>query len=172
MEDLLNIDLIIKALDKKVEKIVRMRKLDGITIECSVKANTKVDTGIKEANKLCKELKLLPIATEPNQAVSNIFALQFPELVPQYTEEDIERMYKDNFKWLLDNIHSNDTTITKQLIEDNKELLLKHAITIYYRSNVNQYKESIDDYLNKYEYRNKIGKLFDRYIDEYFVKGK
>lgn len=172
MSNLSNVDMIIKELNKKVEKIVRMRKLDGLTIECSVQASSKSDIGIKEINKLCKELKLMPISTEKNKDKDNVFALQFPELVPQYSEEEVESMYKDNFKWLLDNINSNDTTITKQLIEDNKELFLKQAITMYYRSNVNQYKEKLDDYLNNYDYRNKIGRLFDRYIDEYYVKGK
>lgn len=170
MSDLSNIDLIIKELNKKVEKVIRIRKIDGITVECSVKSGSKSDTGIKEINKICKELKLLPISTEKNKDKENIFALQFPELVPEYSETEIEDMYKLNFKWLLDNINSNDATITKHLIEENKEIFLKQSITMYYRSNVNQYKERLDDYLNNYDYRNKIEKLFNRYLDEYYSR--
>lgn len=170
MSGLSNIDLIIKELNKKVEKVIRIRKIDGITVECSVKSGSKSDTGIKEINKICKELKLLPISTEKNKDKENIFALQFPELVPEYSETEIEDMYKLNFKWLLDNINSNDTTITKHLIEENREIFLKQSITMYYRSNVNQYKERLDDYLNNYDYRNKIEKLFNRYLDEYYSR--
>lgn len=169
-----NIDMIIKALKEKSTTILKFTKLDGITIECVLDTNKKASEGIKEITTICKQLKISPISTEENPDKSNVFALQFPELVPEYTDKEIEKMYKSNFKWLLDGVMKSDTKhkVTLELLINYRDLFLKQAITTYCNSNINLYKDNIANYLNNSEYRSKINKIYLLYVQEYINNGR
>ena len=115
---------------------------------------------------LCKELKNTPVAIELNEDRENVFIVQFPEMIPEYTDEQIEKMFTDTFKWLIDNFLTNSKNInfTKEQFALEKNMFVKHAIIIYYRSNVNQYKQKPEDYLNNLDFRNKIDNIYLNYI--------
>lgn len=167
--NLKNVDNIIKALKQDIKKIVKLTKFDGITIECSVQEDKKVDDGIKEINKLCEKLELRPIATEKSKEKNNVFIVQFPELIPEYTEAQIKKMYNLSFKWLLDNLIRNDKEhkVTPELLIKYKSLVVRKAIQIYCRSNINQYKEKLEDYLQDKKYVEKIDVLYYQFLETY-----
>lgn len=167
--NLKNTDNIIKALKQDIKKIVKLTKFDGITIECSVQEGKKVDDGIKEINKLCEKLELRPIATEKSKEKNNVFIVQFPELIPEYTEAQIKKMYNLSFKWLLDNLTINDKEhkVTPELLIKYKSLVVRKAIQIHCRSNINQYKEKLEDYLQDKKYIEKIDVLYYQFLETY-----
>ena len=83
-------------------------------------------------------------------------------------ETERKKLYTDNFKWLLDDSIRNKPDLTKPFILDHTDNYVKLAITTYYRSNVNQYKEKLEDYLNDIEYRQRLNNLFRDYLDVYW----
>ena len=126
--------------------------------------------GAEEVKGIAKELSLRNYLTENSKLDSGKFILQFPEMTPYYTEAEIKKLYKANFKWLLDDSLSNKPDLTKPYILEHTGNYVKLAITTYYRSNVNQYKEKLEDYLNDIEYRQRLNALFRDYLDEYWDK--
>ena len=75
------------------------------------------------------------------------------------------------FNWLLNNYTknvANKKLISKEQILKNEMIFTKQAIDIYYRSYINQYKHNIKDYMNNFEYRIKLDKLFELYVDIWF----
>ena len=87
------LDLIQKELKNKCKKIIKFQKYDGISLECYVAEDTNIDDGISEIKKVCKSLKLNPINIEINKDKNNLFLLQFPEFVHEYTTEELEALY-------------------------------------------------------------------------------
>ena len=171
MNNYLNIEEIINAIRPLSKQVAEFRKLDGITIECGKGPTVEVDTAINEIKALCNKLKLLPVSIEKRKDDPMLFTVQFPELVPKYTDEQIENMYKDTFNFLFSNIKMKDpTALTKSKLIENMSRLTKHAITTYYRSNVNQYKESVEDYYNDKKYRAKIDGIFLVCVEEFLSK--
>ena len=80
----------------------------------------------------------------------------------------MKSMYVNNFEFLLNNIKMKDPkSITRTKLIENMDRLTKHAITIYCRSNINQYKETVDDYLDNPKYRTKINGWYLEFIDIY-----
>lgn len=171
-EKLNNIEAIIKAFKKEKTSVMKYRKIDGITMECATQVSESADTGIKDITDLCKKYKLHPISAEKNKEKSNVFALQFPEMLPEYTDKELEKMYNNSFKWLLDGVMSSDTKhkVTTEVIMQYKAIFVKQAVTIHFNSNTNLYKEKIENYLNNKEYTAVVEKLFIRFANEY-VKG-
>lgn len=167
--NLTNVESIIKELKCKVKGIDTMTKYDGITIICTKKYRYSFSNIQEQLNDICKELNLLPISLEQNEDDKSEFALQFPELKVEYTEDQITKMYKDNFKWLFDNVRSKKTEVIpgKQLLMESINVFVKQAISIYCRSNINPYKENIQDYLENVKYRADIEKLFYEYLIQY-----
>lgn len=165
-KDLLTIEDIMVALKKKAKYIANIEKVDGITMECSLAESKKAEDRLDEVKELCKELKNTPVAIELNEAKENVFLVQFPEMIPEYTDEQIEKMFIDTFKWLIDNFLTNSKNInfTKEQFALEKNMFVKHAIIIYYRSNVNQYKQKPEDYLNNLDFRNKIDNIYLDYL--------
>ena len=130
--------------------------------------NKSRDIGAKEVIEVVKELKLKNYLTENSKYDSGKFILQFPDMTPVYTETEKKKLYTDNFKWLLDDSIRNKPDLTKPFILDHTDNYVKLAITTYYRSNVNQYKEKLEDYLNDIEYRQRLNNLFRDYLDVYW----
>lgn len=164
---LTNVDGIIKELKKKAKYLTSIEKLDGITIECSVAKTKKAEDKIEDVKAICKTLVPYQAAIELNEKFDNVFIIQFPELVPEYTDEEINKMYMDSFKWLVDNFKTNDaaSNYTPELFMRQKDKFVKHAILIYYRSNTNQYRCKPEDLLNDKEYRTRIDSIFIDYIN-------
>lgn len=167
-----NMENIIEDIKRKSKYFDDILKYDGITIEFTCKSNVKreiVESDIKTYCKLNKLNKLNVYTIEDNKEDTRKFILQFPDMVPTYTEDEVQKMYIANFKWLLDDTMRNKPDITKTFILDNTVKYVKLAVTTYYRSNVNQYKEKLDDYLTNTLYRQKLNMLFMTYLDEYWA---
>ena len=167
-----NIEGIIKEIKKKTKSLKSLTKLDGITIECTIFKNSNIDAIIEEIKEICSNIIKEPISTELNDVQSDTFIIQFPELEPEYTDKEIEKMYKDNFKWLLDNFLQQDidNNFDKNKLATDKNIFVKQAILYYYRSNTNQYKEKVENFLNNLNYRNKIDSLYLQFLNDYEIK--
>lgn len=166
-----NIENIIKILKKENTNVIKYKKYDGITIECYTPSDIDCkDDMTKIANTLSKNN--IQFSMERNEENKNIFITQFPELEPEYTEKQMEKMYKDIFEWLLDNVYENDMMkkVTKQLILQYKDIYVKQAIMMYYKSNYNQYKVKQMDLLNDNQYKIKVSDYFKKYVEEYHNK--
>ena len=59
---------------------------------------------------------------------------------------------------------------TKSKLIEGMESLVKHAIKTYCRSNINQYKESFEDYYNDKKYRTKINVIFLDSVDTFITE--
>lgn len=170
MEELVNIENIIDALKPLTKQVKSFRKFDGITMECTKNEGTTVDKAINEMTALCTKLKLMPIATEVRKGDPDLFAVQFTELMPKYTNEQVVAMYKDTFMFLFNNIKMKDpASATKPMLIENMDSLVKHAIMIYCRSNINQYKENFDTYYTNTKYRAKINGIFLESVEEFIA---
>ena len=169
-----NVEEIIKYLTKN--SIVKtMEKIDGITIECTIpsrKTFKKCEESIREA---IKDLDLDPLekqlSFEQSTEDTTKFALQFPELMPYYTIKEIEKMYEENFKMLLNQAilrasFQNVTTLTREVLLKGVELYTREAIKIFFKSNCNQYKRRIEEFLQDPEYRTDKNRIFYNMVDE------
>lgn len=166
----INVENIIKNIENNFKCFSSIVKYDGITIEFTLNDNVDKEIAKKQVDEVCKKIKIVSYSIENNKQNDQKFSLQFPELVPEYTEEQIKNMYIANFKWLLDDATRNKKDITKEFILINKDKFTRMAIKTYVRSNVNRYKEKEENYLNNIEYRNKLNLLFTHYLDEYWNK--
>jgi hypothetical protein len=167
--DLRNVELIITAIKEKTKSFKDIIKYDGITIEFSCNDDVDRTTAAQEVETICKELNLKQYVVENSGESETKFILQFPDMTPSYTEDEMNAMYIANFKWLLDDSLRNKPDLTKQYILDHTASYVKLAVTTYFRSNVNQYKEHLEDYLNNTTYRQKYNILFMTYLDEYWA---
>ena len=165
-----NMEKIIALISSKTKYFDEILKYDGITIEFTCKNKINRESVKKDIETLCKTYGLNIYTLENNKDDIRKFILQFPDMVPEYTADEIQKMYIANFKWLLDDTIRNKPDITKVFILDNTAKYVKLAVTTFYRSNINQYKEKLDDYLTNTEYRQKLNVLFMTYLDEYWAK--
>lgn len=166
----INVENIIKNIENNFKCFSSIVKYDGITIEFTLNDNVDKEIAKKQVEEVCKKIKIVSYSIENNKQNDQKFSLQFPELVPEYTDEQIKNMYIANFKWLLDDATRNKKDITKEFILINKDKFTRMAIKTYVRSNVNRYKEKEENYLNNIEYRNKLNLLFTDYLDGYWNK--
>lgn len=162
-----NIDFIIKAISPELKKVKAVVKYDGITIEFTTSDGIDFTDAMEEVKLICKKFELKNYALEHNEEEVEKFILQFPDLVPYYTDEEITKLYIDAFKWLLDDTFNNEPSITKKDVLDNKSNYIRQAITMFYRFNVNKYRETLEEYLGNVEYREKWTVKFVEYLDEY-----
>ena len=165
-----NVENIIKNIEGSFKCFSSIAKYDGITIEFTLNGSVDIETSKKQVKDVCKKIKMVAYSIENNKQNDQKFSLQFPELVPEYTDEQIKNMYIANFKWLLDDATRNKKDITKEFILINKDKFTRMAIKTYVRSNTNRYKEKEEDYINNYEYRTKLNYIFTDYLDEYWNK--
>lgn len=165
------IDNICKKINEEVPIILKCKKIDGITLECYIYNKLNVKDNINEIRNQLHILNINPMNIEINKKQPNVFALQFPELDVQYSENENNKLYESIFNWLLNNYTknvANKKLINKEQILKNGMIFTKQAIDIYYRSYINQYKHNIKDYMNNFEYRIKLDKLFELYVDIWF----
>ena len=168
-----NMEAIIKEVKKLCKVVIKMQKLDGITIECYVPKDVDINKGTTEIKNICRDLKLLPINIEKSEEKSNAFALQFPELDVIYNKSTNKKMVLDAYKWLLDTMIRNSTqkAITKQLLFTYKDTVIKRAMDIYYRANVNRYKVIDKDFKQLIEENKKqLNVLYYEFLEDYEVK--
>lgn len=163
-----NMEGIIELLKPHSKQVNKFRKFDGITIECTVLNAADRDNGIKEIKAICKKLKLAPVSVEKKASSEVAFGVQFPELTPIYTEEEIRKMYEANYKFLFDNLKSADKTkFTRAILLDNMTRLVRNSIMTYCKSNINLYKDKPENYYNNVEYRAKLNSWFVEYLEKY-----
>ena len=167
-----NIDLIIKAISPKLKTFKEIIKYDGITIEFVVNKDDDVFVAMDKVGEVCKELGLRADDIEHNKQEIEKFILQFPDMTPKFTKAEIKKLYEYSFKLLLDDTFNNEPSVTKSDVINNKDNYVRQSITIYFRFNVNKYKERLEDYLNNNEYRQNITNMFLTYLDDYLVKRK
>lgn len=164
-----NIEEIIKVLDGKSKYVTKLRKFDGITIECTT-GEDKRENAMNEMQALSKKIGVIPVSTEARKDSKDLFGVQYPELKPIYTEDEMRKMYEDDFEFLFNNIKMKDPkSITRNNLISNMDRLTRHAITTYCRSNINQYKESVEDYISNSKYRTKINGWYLEFVDKYLA---
>lgn len=164
-----NIDEIIVELRNLIKKVDKVVKFDGISIECFLSTGYTYDECVSEIEKCCKKLNLTSYSIEKSKLDDDAFLLQFPDLTPEYSAETIEKFYRENFKWLLDNITTNtgNKMPPKDILLRDADKFVKMAITTYFRSNTNQYKDNINNYLSNEEYCKKLNCLFVEILQTY-----
>ena len=164
---------VIKLLKQEKTNILVYKAIDGITIECYLPETEKFD--LKKQTKAIKttleKLNLPSALVEAHKEKQNVFIIQFPEMKPEYTQEETDTVILNNLTALLDNLKDNITitksVINKQLIEKSKGLFVREAINMYYKGYTNQYKENIDDYTSNKEFMDHCMDLFDKWISNY-----
>ena len=167
-----NVESIMDKLKQQKTNIETFRKIDGITMECVMKETVtekQMDEQIKEIKSICKELKLPSCVTDKHKFQENIFALQFPDLEPNYTEKEMETMIKADLKYTLDVSFYNDirNKLTMTDFYNRKDKLVTDLLTTYYRFCINQYKHTEKEIITNKELReqvlNWINELFKDY---------
>ena len=166
--NLRNIDLILKAFKKECKTIIKVQKYDAISMECSMTVNSDINDGITEAKEIIKSLNLKNISIEENKDKNNVFLIQFPELIPEFTTKEIEALYDSTYERLYNDLLSNDINhkVTKDLIIKNKGVFIKQAIISFYNSNVNKYQRSLDNMLKDKDIWEKAETLFLTFINK------
>ena len=165
-----NVEEIIRELKQSTKYIKDYHKFDGITIECTATSMKDRDKAIKEIKAVCKDLKLFPVSVEKKSTSDVLFAVQFPELEPEYNDEELKYMYEANFKFLFDNLKSFDKSrFTRTILIENMNSLVKNAIRTYCKSNINKYKDNEDNYFNDVEYRAKLNGWYLAYLERYLM---
>ena len=167
MKLLNNIDKIIKELSNKDGHIKEIKKLDGITFEVIIKEKANRDNVIKTVEDLCKDLKLPSTTIEKQAEDETRFAVQFPDLDPKYTKDEMAKLINHNIKWCIDNINTNNIhgELTKEDLKYNSNIIVKQVIVTYYNSNVNRYKVTLKDTLNSLELRDLVQTLLNEFLD-------
>lgn len=164
-----NIEGIIEKIKKEAKLTILFKKSDGITFESRTPIDGNRENAIAEMEDILTRLGLVPYQIGRHKEVSNSFLVQFPELDVIYSNEEKIKMYKNIFKFLLDNINQNrKEPVSKSFILDFKEVYTKQTIQAFARSNLNRYKVNVDDMLNDIEFRGHLDVLFINYVDEYF----
>ena len=80
-------------------------------------------------------------------------------------------MYKDNFKWLIDNLVEKDIDkrVDKTLLLNCKDVYVRQAILTFIRSNINPYKTKLEDLLTDNEYRLNVERMYKQFLEEYII---
>ena len=166
-----NIETIIKEIKPLCKEVIKIDKLNGITMVCYTANNTECDNGISEVNQILTDLKLQPIIVDKDKDRINAFTVQYPELKVKYTDKQIEKMYKDNFKWLIDNLVEKDIDkrVDKTLLLNCKDVYVRQAILTFIRSNINPYKTKLEDLLTDNEYRLNVERMYKQFLEEYII---
>ena len=97
--------------------------------------------------------------------------MQFPELEPYYTEEQKYNMFyssSDYFvKTSIDLSKRIGTTVTRKMLMDSIEKYIYEIIKLYYNSNVNKYKVTLESLENDIKLRNFIRPITEEVIVKY-----
>lgn len=170
-ENLNNIDLIVKKLKSELKEIKSAIKLDGITIECELKPKSDMKLAYDNMRDLCTKLNLNPISLELNKERDNTFIVQFPEYNNEFTEEEKDKLYKNNFKFLIDSLYMNDPDkkVTKEVVIKSRDIAIRQSLSIFYRSYANQYKEHLVDWYADEVLMKRMKDLYREFLTEYYI---
>ena len=168
MEDVrTNIETIKKQIESETF-IEEMRIVDGISIECKIPDKKTYKQCQNELNKKCKSWNLLPVSYEQNEGDKKYFLIQFPELVPYYTEEQKYNMFYSSADYFITtNIELSKRSgviVTKKMLLDSVEKYVYEIVKLYYNSNVNKYKVTLNDLENDLNLRNCIKPIINEVI--------
>ena len=172
MEDELktNIDYISKGI-KENTIIEETNTYDGISLECKIPDKKTFKQCKTSIEKYCKQNKLLPVAFEQRDDREKYFLVQFPELIPYYTEEQLHNMFFSSLEYLIStNIELSKRSgviVTRKMLIDTIEKYVTEVIKMYYNWNVNKYRETLDGLLNNINLRNSIKRVFNEVIVKY-----
>lgn len=168
--ELTNIDLIVKKLKSEIKDLKSTIKLDGITIECETKAKPDMKLIYDNIRKFCTDNNLNPISFETNKDRVNTFIVQFPEYENKFTEEEKDKLYKDNFKFLIDSLYRNDPnkTVTKEVVIKSRDLVIRQCLSIFFRAYANQYKEFVTNWYQDEDLMRRLKDLYREFLVEYY----
>lgn len=145
--------------------------IDGISLECKIPEKKTYKQCQTELNKKCKAWSLLPVSYEQNENEKEYFLVQFPELDPYYTEEQQYNMFynaSDYFvKTSIELSKKAGTTLTRKILLDTIEKYIYEIIKIYYNSNCNKYKVTLESLENDIKLRNLIRPITEEVITKY-----
>lgn len=167
----LNVDEMLKDFTDKTKLIKSVRKYSGISIGCSYDKRANKDNVIKEIKKICKSMKLPSNSVSTSVLDEYELILEFPDFIPEYIEEQQVAMYESNVIWLLDNAFKNDLQhkLTKDILVNGAKVYAKHIGTMYYRSNINKYKISFEEFYTA-ELEARLCEIYLKVLDEYLKK--
>lgn len=172
-----NVNSIMDKLRNKTTNVKTFKVFDGITIQCVMNEQTteeQLKTEMKNIQSICKTLKLPSSVTDKNKFCDYIFLLQFPDLEPTYTDEELERMYKTNLIWMLDTSFHNDINniMSVNTFKNNVEMLVTDLLRQHYESCVNKYKHTLKEIIQDKEQREKITKWVNEVLSNYTYTGE
>ena len=170
-QELTNIDLIVKKLKTEMKELKSTVKLDGITIECETKPKTDMKALYDNIRNFCTKNNLNPISFETNKERENTFIVQLPEYESKFTDDEKEKLFKNNFKFLVDSLYRNDhdNKVTEDVVRKSRDMAIQQCLSIYFRSYANQYKVRIEDWLNDQELKYKMQVLYQDFVNDYYL---
>ena len=147
--------------------IKKISKIDGITMECDIPSRKTYDKCVEEIKALRDTINLPDNQKQMSFELSDDkkqFALQFPELQPFYTQDQVRLMYTNIFRLLIEEAlkraEIQHITITREILESGKEVYTTRGINFYYRSNCNRYKTTLESLSQDVLYRHKVSDIF------------
>lgn len=170
--ELTNIDLIVKALKSEIKELKSTIKLDGITIECELKPKSDMKVAYDNIRDFCSKKNLNPISFENNKEREDTFIVQLPEYESKFSDEEKEKLYKQNFKFLVDSLYRNDhdNKVTEDVVRKSRDMAIEQSLNIYFRSYANQYKVKISDWLNDQQLKYRMQELYQEFVNEYYLE--
>lgn len=162
----------IKKLIENETFIKETRIIDGISLECKIPDKKTFKQCQTELNKKCKSWNLLPVSFEQNEGDKEYFLTQFPELTPYYTEEQKYNMFYNSADYFIttsiDLSKRAGVIVTKKMLLDSLEKYVYEIIKLYYNSNTNKYKVTLNDLENDLNLRNFIKPIVSEVIASKF----
>lgn len=159
---------VIKLLKEQKTEVQEFRPIDGITIECKLPENSEfnLETFKQYIKEVLYKLNLPSALVEQHKEMKNIFIIQFPDMIPEYAEEEVNEVIENNLTVLLDLIKGNSKgrTPDKDTLRNHKGLLVRQAISMYYKGYANQYKQKEQDYIGDIQQFEKYNKVFDSWL--------
>lgn len=167
----LNIESMLEDFKTKTKLIKEVRKYSGISIGCIYDKRASKDNVIKEIKQICNYFKLPSSSISTSILDANEMIVEFPDFIPEYTDEQIYKMYESNVIWLLDNAFKNDVQhlLTKSVLIEGAKIYAQHMGKMYYRSNINKYKLSFEDFYTK-DLEKDLCEIYLKVLDDYLNK--
>lgn len=164
-----NVDMFLKTLKKKSRIFNNTEKCDGITLYFEAPEKANIKPYYKKISDIIKDITKESFSIEEVPNRNNCLFIQFPNLEPKYSDDVIEKLYIEQFKILISDIIrlSDKKIFDKTKLINDRNIFVKSAITCYYRSNVNQYKHDINEFLQDNAYRSHIEELYIETVNSF-----
>ena len=144
---------------------------DGISIEVAIPPKKTFKQCKASIDRFCKNNNLIPVAYEERDDHKECFLVQFPELIPYYTEEQLYNMFYKSLDYLVStNIElskRNGVIVTRKMLLESIEKYVYEVIKMYYNWNVNKYRVTLDQLENNVNLRSRIKEVFQEVILKY-----